>query len=99
MSRLLFTIEDRFLIQDRGLVVVPGLSDRDDKRFRVGDPILLKRPDGTELTWPIGGFEMIERADNPRARLGIPILLRGLDKDDVPVDTEVWSVDVILGNP
>jgi hypothetical protein len=96
MSRKLFTVEDTFLIQGRGLVLVPGIVPQGDERFRVGDPVLLKRPDGSTLTWKIGGLEIISGA---RRSGDVPILLVGLDKKDLPIGTEVWSGDPLCAKP
>jgi len=38
---------------------------------------------------PIAGLEMFTCTTKP----DIPVLLKGLSKDDVPIDTEVWSTD------
>ncbi len=92
MARRLFVVEDAFFIKGRGLVPVPGIVPVDDERYRVGDPILLKRPDGSCLEWTIGGIEMID-CTPPRQTDDAIILLRGLNKEDVPVGSEVWSVD------
>jgi translation elongation factor EF-Tu-like GTPase len=91
MARRLFIVEDAFFIKGRGLVTVPGIVPEGDERFRVGDPILLKRPDGSRLEWTIGGLEMIHCT--PRRQTDdVFILLKGLNKEDVPVGSEVWSV-------
>jgi hypothetical protein len=90
MARLLFAVEDTFLIEGRGLVPVPGIVPQGDERFRVGDPIRLKRPDGSEIEWKIAGLEMLY----PRPpQNDVAILLNGLGKDDVPIGTEIWSMD------
>jgi len=90
MARRLFTVEDRFYIDGRGLIPVPGIVPEHGERYRVGDPIELRRPDGSVLRTRIGGIEMI----NPTPqRSDTIILLRECTKDDVPVGTEVWSVD------
>ena len=81
------------MIKGRGLVLVPGIVPQDEERFRVGDPILLKRPDDSHLGWTIGGIEMIS-CTAPRSRNDLPILLKDLNKEDVPIGSEVWSVDV-----
>jgi hypothetical protein len=92
MARRLFVVEDAFFIKGRGLLPVPCIVPEGDERFRVGDPILLKRPDGSRLEWTIGGLEMIHCT--PRRQTDdIFILLKGLSKEDVPVGSEVWSVD------
>jgi hypothetical protein len=62
----------------------------ENERFRVGDQLLLKRPNGSKLGWPIGGIEwpcpLLPNVD-------FAILLEELTKNDVPIGTEVWSVD------
>jgi hypothetical protein len=89
--RKLFTVSDTFIIRRRGVVVMPGLVPVGEERFRVGDPLLLKRPNGSEIRTVIGGIEMFTP---PNPNLGFPILLKDLANEDVPVGTEVWSVDV-----
>jgi hypothetical protein len=56
----------------------------------VGDPLRLRRPDGSELRTAIGGPEMLLTSVPRKA---VPVLLREVDKKDVPIGTEVWSVD------
>jgi hypothetical protein len=92
MARCLFIVEDTFFIKGRGLLPVPGMVCRGGERLRVGDALLLKRPDGSCLDWKIGGIELISNSP-PRPKNEVVILLRGLSKDDVPIGTEVWSVD------
>ena len=91
MARLLFIVEESFAIKGRGLVPVPGIVPQGVERFRVGDPILLKRPDGSSLAWQIGGLELISGGP---PRDDVVVLLKGLRKEEVPVGTEVWSADV-----
>ena len=47
MARRLFVVEDTFLIKGRGLVPVPGVVPQGEERFRVGDLVVIKRPDGS----------------------------------------------------
>ena len=58
---------DSFLIAGRGLVVEPGFEPQGDERLRADDPILLRRPDGTELRATVGGIEMF--GPGPRRRV------------------------------
>ena len=88
MARHLFSVEDTFLVRGRGLVLVPGIVPQGEERFRVGDPILLKRPGGAELCATISGLELL----TPNPNHEVVILLKGLGKQDVPIGTEVWSV-------
>jgi hypothetical protein len=92
MARCLFIVEDTFSIKGRGLVPVPGILCQGEERFRVGDPLLLKRPDGSCLEWKIGAIELIS-CSPPRPKHEVVIVLHGLSKDDVPIQTQVWSVD------
>ncbi len=89
MARRLFVVEDTFAIRTRGLVLVPGLVPVGAERFRSGDPIELRRPDGSALAATIGGLEML----SPDPSRGLTLLISGMAKDDVPIGTEVWSVD------
>ena len=88
MARLLFTVTDTFPIRARGVVLLPGIVPDGEERFRIGDPLLLKRPDGSTLETMIGGLEIL----TPRTTPFTPVLLKGLGKNDVPVGTEVWSI-------
>jgi hypothetical protein len=90
MTRRLLVVEDAFIIKGRGLVLVPGFIPQDHERFRVGDPITQRRPDGSSLAWRMDGIELVM---GPVPRYDLHILLTGLDKDDVPIGTEVWSAD------
>ncbi len=90
MARCLFTVEYTFLIEGRGLVPFPGIVPQGDEKFRVGDPIRLKRPDGSEIEWKIGGLELSSPLPPNK---DVCVLLNGLGKGDVPIGTEVWSVD------
>jgi hypothetical protein len=87
VARCLFKVEDTFLIKDRGLVLAPGIVPIGDERFRVGDPITLRHPDGTRVCTVIGGLEFL----CPNPRHDVVIMLQGFAKADVPVGTEVWS--------
>jgi translation elongation factor EF-Tu-like GTPase len=88
MSRRLSIVEDTFFIEGRGLILVPGIVPVVNERILIGDPIVLRRPDGTSLKSVIGGIEMIHR---PMPSEDVVILLRGLTKEDVPIGTEVWT--------
>jgi len=86
--RRLFTVSDTFMIRGRGLVLAPGTVPVGGERFRAGDPLLLKRPDGTEVQTTISSLEIM----NPNPNHEVVVLLKELTKDDVPIGTEVWSV-------
>ena len=89
MARRLFTVEATFAVRGRGLVLVPGIIPEEDERFRVGDRITLRRPDGSSIGTRIGGLELLD----PNPRHDVVIMLKESAKEDVPVGTEVWSSD------
>ena len=86
-ARCLFTVADTLVIRGRGLVLTPGIVPMGRERFRAGDPLRLKRPEGTILPTAIGNLEL----PTPNPKQEIFVLLKGLAKEDVPIGTEVWS--------
>jgi translation elongation factor EF-Tu-like GTPase len=79
---LLFTVEERFMITGRGLVLVPGLGN---KMAKIGDKIKIVRPDQSTIEKIIQGISFNEFRD---------ILVDpGLTKEDVPIGSEVWLND------
>ncbi len=92
MARLLFRITEVLTIPNRGIVLLPGLNFVGDERFRVGEPLLLKRPDGTVIDATIGAIQLLWAVESPF--LAEPAIMpTTLCKEDVPIGTEVWSVD------
>ena len=89
MGRRFLLVEDSFLIKGRGLVVLPGLAPQGDERFRVGDPITLKRPTARISVGRSAG----SRSPRVLLQMRLLMLLKGLSREDVPIGTEVWSVD------
>src|SRR5713226_2897497 len=89
MARQLFTVTGTFSVPGRGIVLLPGISPVGNEQFRVGDALLLKRPDGTEIVTYIGGLEFL----NPNPNHEVTVLLKQLGENDVPPGTNVWSVD------
>lgn len=90
MARCLFTVEDRIVLSGRGLMLVPGIVTQGEERFRVGDPIQIRRPDGSVLEWKIGALPMVH-VQKPLDT--VVVLMDGLNENDVPVGAQIWSVD------
>jgi hypothetical protein len=72
------------------MIPSPEIRPIGNERFRIGDCVLLKRLDGTELLSRIPGTEM-----HSNSRNDLVVLLKDLSQDDVPIGTEVWSADGI----
>ena len=88
MSAFICRIDDVFQIAGRGCVVTPGIPKDADLRLKVGDPLLLRRPDGSDLRTILRGIEMGGSPEFP----GIPILLGAeVSKEQVPVGSELWT--------
>jgi len=90
----LFTVADRFEIEGRGCVLIPGLPcEPGDPIVKRGARIRLRTPVGSELDTFVKEIEMIGYRKKPE-KIAAPILLpRDISKDDVPVGTEVLLVE------
>jgi hypothetical protein len=71
MSRCLFVVEHSFVVKGF-LALIPGLSPEGEERFRIGHPILLKKPDGSTVSVQIGSLELL----NPKPRHEVTIHLK-----------------------
>jgi len=88
--RCLFVVSHTFSITGRGLVLVPGIKPEGDEQFRIGDVVELRKPGNAVARVKISGIEIL----NPIPHDGrFPIMLQDvIEKSDVPIGTEVWSV-------
>ena len=78
------TVEDVFHIESRGCVVVPGLLLHDSPYVLIGDPAILRRPDGITIETRIAGIEMITSGNQGC----MPVLLSdNVAKSDIPIGT------------
>ena len=90
MLQKISTVEDVFQVTGRGTIVAPGIPAKNSWCIGIGDRLILKRPDGTELKTHVQG---IETGGAPEINC-IPLLPGPhLSKDQVPIGTEIW-VDV-----
>ena len=92
MQRLL-KVEDTFLIEGRGLVVVPGPAIEDVRGS--GDiSVELRCPDGTRLV-ALLNLSPVFQTPPPLVHRWACIF-RTLRKEDVPVGTEIWCDDDVF---
>jgi len=88
MSRFLFKSIDTFRLETIGLVVATGVR-AGAVSLSAGEPIELRRPDGSRLTTEVAAIPMLCPYDPDRPfDFSLP---RGVGKGDVPVGTEVCS--------
>jgi hypothetical protein len=90
VGRLLFIVQHVVTIKGRGVALIPGIVPEEGEAFRVGDPLELRRPDGSVIKTRIGSLELLDPRPRPdEATVMLPI---SVTTPDVPVGTEVWSV-------
>jgi hypothetical protein len=107
MARLLLVVERTWVLseferrlhrlKDRPhLLLAPGIVVEPGEWFRPGDRLLLKRPDGSILDGRIGGFAEIgynRTRHGDWVQYDSALAVVDLGPDDVPMGTEIWSVD------
>jgi translation elongation factor EF-Tu-like GTPase len=83
----LFTVEDCFMIAGRG-VVITGQPESNSPAIKIGEIILLVRPDKKEVFSEIVGIEWFRPITFPSKKLGV--LVKNVEKKDAPRGTEVF---------
>jgi hypothetical protein len=89
MPRRLLTVVDSFAIRGRGLIVAPWLAESEARRERFA--VELRRPDGSHARCE--AFAQIPFLSLPALVLQVHLALFGVTKDDVPIGTEVWTLE------
>ena len=84
--RRLFVVDDVFDVKDRGVILVPGLNEREIDRVRIGDSIEIRAPDRPAVETTIRGIDSF----SPNPKRIFPILI-GASKADAPPGAEVWT--------
>jgi hypothetical protein len=88
----LFTIADRFDIEGRGVVVVPGIPwTTGTPTVRKGDHLLLRTPLGEIIRTKIQEIEMIHHQPYSKRLEATPFSLpKDIHVFDIPIGTEVY---------
>lgn len=89
MTRLLLVVEDRFAIAGRDVLVVPMLDVGEARRDRFH--VELRLPDGSRRR--VEAFAQVPFFHPTPKVHRTQVALLGITKDDVPIGTEVWTVD------
>jgi hypothetical protein len=82
MAELIFKVARTFTIEGRGLCASPG--EWGTGKARVGEAILLRRPDGSSLR------ATVREISHPHRDILLPPHIR---KSDIPPGTEIWTTD------
>lgn len=94
MSRCLLTATNVATISGYGIALFPAIEILQGECFREGDPVRLVRPGRSERTTQIGEISLA-KSSIPSSGCEPVLILREMTKEDIPVGTEVWSVDRI----
>lgn len=88
----LFTITDRFSIEGRGVVVVPGIPwAKGTPVVRKGDALILRTPLGEIIRTRLQDIEMINYRPGAKRLEATPFSLpKDVHKFDIPIGTEVF---------
>ena len=85
MREKIFVIEDHFQIEGRGLIIV-GRIEKDSTELKIGTPMIICRPDGSEVETKVAGIDM----SSPPNFEFEAILVRNLTKADLPIGSSVF---------
>ncbi len=86
MRKKLFTVEDTFQIEGRGLEIV-GKDNKDSTiKIKPGDEMIIVKPNKEELRTKFIGFSMF----SPPNFEVLSTPLQNLTKEDVPIGSEVY---------
>lgn len=90
MNRQLFKITEVFSLENLGLVVAVDVKSK-DVNLKINESIEVVRPDGSSLKTKIAAIPMLSPY-NPERMFSFS-LPKQISKEDIPIGTEVWSVD------
>ena len=85
----LLTVEDTFLIEGRGLMVLPLITNYSGP---TSFSVVLRKPNGEEAE--AQAHLDIPRFNPPREPYPFACSLSGVSKQDVPIGTEIWILPV-----
>lgn len=88
MAEFLFKIQDKFQLENIGLVVAVDIKIKDAK-IKNGDEIEIRLPNAPPVITSVTGIPM-SRPNDPEKPFSFA-LPKNMNKADVPIGTEVWS--------
>lgn len=86
MRQKIFTVEDTFKIDGRGIVAAANRPPN-FQEIKLGAVIVLVQPEGAEIITEVSGIDMFQTVSGISK---VAILIRNLTKEDVPAGTEVY---------
>jgi translation elongation factor EF-Tu-like GTPase len=84
---LLFIVERVLAIKERGVLATGKLADPERCRFRIGDPVEIRRQDGSIIRTVVSGIPMGMMAVGM-----VETVLRDVGDADVQPGDEIWVV-------
>jgi hypothetical protein len=90
---LLLKVEEVLDIEGRGPVILPGIFDSvlNEVTISRGDPIELRKPDGSCIVTHAEAFEFLDRKDGKSSV--VVVLPARFKKGAIPIGTEIWLRD------
>lgn len=91
MAQFLFRVADLFPLASRNSVIVGTDCPRTSlpATLKIGDRLEFRRSDGTRFNSTIAGIAL---GGNPERSFDF-LLPPGVDKEDIEIGAEIWSVD------
>jgi hypothetical protein len=89
MRRKILTVEETFKITGRGLIIV-GEFDFNSVTIKIGNAIIIVRPNGEELNLFIKGLEFFSGVDRSSPLKYLPLWVGDIDTEDIPIGSEVF---------
>ena len=86
MKEKIFEVSDRFFIKGRGTVVTGILQT--DRVIKIGTPVVIIRPDNSEIKSEIRGADFFTRSFTENRTVGI--LIKDVAKEDVTIGSELF---------
>ena len=92
MARKLITVEEIFALKGRGTItLLPDVKLQPGETIKPGSKIMLRKPDGSIQYQKIYGIEQLHMIETGPCK--IVIVISNSPKIDLPIGTEVWTVD------
>lgn len=89
MRRKILTVEETFKIKGRGLILA-GEFDFNSATIKVGDELIIIRPDGEAVSLSVKGLDCIRREDLSEPPRHLALMVGNVDKEAIPIGSEVF---------
>ncbi|MGH8525773.1 MAG: hypothetical protein ACREXY_16685 [Gammaproteobacteria bacterium] len=88
MKRQILTVEDRFVVAERGLIATGNWLDQ-SQELLTGTAVEVIRPDGSSFVATLRGADLFTQCFGAQRAIGL-LLKDVMEKDMVPVGSQIW---------